>query len=101
MTRVIRIDKILSQDLALRDNADYLFTTIESFPEMQITIDFTDVKSISRSFAHQYIVNKKTSRKMITETNIPRNLAKMFEVVTSKTQRSTLQDLDSMQVLTI
>ena len=49
--------------------------------ENKMQIDFSDVLSISRSFAHQYVTRRKKSQKRITEINLPENVEKMFRVV--------------------
>lgn len=101
MESTIRIDTVLSSDLALRNNANYLFEKIESEHEPKIIVDFSNVRSISRSFADQYVRRKKESKKMITEMNVPVNIAKMFDVVNKPSDKSKLWDLDSMKILTI
>jgi len=52
--KIIRISEKVSKDLALRDIADALFDDIESLTESAVVIDFSEVTSIARSFAHQY-----------------------------------------------
>jgi len=52
-------------------------------------IDFSGIKSITRSFAHQYTVNKIKSDKQIIECEIPLKIKPMFELV--ERQRQGLQ----------
>ncbi len=80
------IKSVLSQDLALRNNADYLFDMIEQEPAQLITLDFSEIRSISRSFAHQYLIrkNKLSSKKNVSEVNVPEGVQRMFDMV-SKT----------------
>jgi hypothetical protein len=61
----IGISKMLSNDLALRAVASDFFSTIESYPEKEVSIDFSNVFSISRSFAHEYHTRKLKTDKMI------------------------------------
>lgn len=101
MEKIIHIkDEILS-DLALRDMADSFFDQLEIMPEDNIQIDFSNICSISRSFAHQFITRKNTTRKTITEINMPENVQKMFRVIHNEiSNKSKLLDMESMQVIT-
>ena len=100
MATIIIKDSI-SRDLALRDYAKIFFNFLESSPDQLITIDFADVLSISRSFAHEYIKNKEKSTKTIQEINIPNNIQRMFDIVTDHTEKAPLIDTDNTKVLTI
>lgn len=77
----IEITKVLSPRLGFRDSAKDLFHMINQLPADTIEIDFTDVKFMSRSFAHEYIQQKKKSRKTILESNISENVRAMFQAV--------------------
>lgn len=68
----------VSPDLALRNTASGFIDQLESRPEYEVVVDFSNVRSISRSFAHEYQTRKIRSRKVITETNVPTNVSKMF-----------------------
>jgi len=78
---VLRIADIISENLAFRDSVDNLFSYIDSLEETNIITDFLGIKSITGSFAHQYLINKKKAIKHITERNIPLDVKKMFELV--------------------
>ena len=52
-------------------------------PFEKIYIDFSEIKSISRSFAHEYSNRKKKTTKLITEINMLENIEKMFRIVNS------------------
>lgn len=97
----IKIRNILSVDLALRDSANQFFDYVDSLPENQITIDFTGIISISRSFAHQYVTRRFNSNKTISEVNIPLNISKMFKVVENPAQKTQLIDLTSIKPIRI
>lgn len=75
------IAKKVSEVLSLRDAADDFFDAIEKSSDASITVNFSNVSFMSRSFAHQYLTRKKQSAKKITETNLPENIRKMFDVV--------------------
>ena len=57
--KVLRLADRISENLAFRDSVDNLFSYIASLEETNIIIDFLGIKSITGSFAHQYITNKK------------------------------------------
>jgi hypothetical protein len=96
------ISKALSKDLALRDSANNLFTKLNKTKNKEIIIDFKNVKSITRSFAHQYQENKTLSKKKIYEENVPTNVSKMFKIITNtNTERAPLINLCTAQTMTI
>jgi hypothetical protein len=78
---VVLVVELLSSDLALRSNAEKLFSNIENRDADTVTVNFDNVTSITRSFAHEYITQRKKSDKTIIEINIPSNIEKMFQVV--------------------
>jgi hypothetical protein len=61
---VLRLANHISENLAFRDSVDNLFSYIASLEETNIIIDFLGIKSITGSFAHQYIINKKRKRRI-------------------------------------
>lgn len=97
----IMISEVLSKDLALRNNADTLFEELNKIKTKEIVIDFRNVKSITRSFAHQYKENKCNSKKIVLEENVPLNISKMFKVVSRTIEREPLINLKTAQVITI
>ena len=97
----IKIKDIISKDLALRDTAQSFFQSLEKNHEREITVDFSEISSISRSFAHEYTLQKEKSSKKIIETNMPENIKKMFDIVKNVTSRTKLIDVDSVPVMTL
>jgi len=84
----IRVVDILSPDLALRANARRLFELVESRAEDEVVLDFAGVETIGRSFAHEYVVRRDSSRKRVTEVNVPENVRRMLDIVkVAKTTR--------------
>ncbi len=79
-TKILMKEKI-SVDLALRDSAREFFELVESLPSEEVVLDFKDVRSISRSFAHEFVDRKRSSQKKVREVNVPQNVRKMFAVV--------------------
>ncbi len=101
MSNHIKISEVLSKDLALRNNANILFKKLDSVKSDKIVLDFKNVESITRSFAHQYKENKLKSNKLILEENVPLNISKMFVVVSRSLERQPLIDTSRTQVITI
>ena len=104
MARLIEIKDIISTDLALREMADMFFTKLELLTDDEISISFANIRSISRSFAHQFIVRRKLSKKKIQEVNLPPHVQKMFTLVEQSVpghQSRKVLDLDSMQTVTV
>jgi len=78
---IISIKDNISPNLSIRKNAINFFETkINNVLLNDIKIDFAEVKSISYSFAHQYITSKRKSGKNIVEINIPDNIHKIMEI---------------------
>jgi hypothetical protein len=100
METIIRIREAVSADLALRRKADNFFDAIEKVPSTTVVIDFSGVKSISRSFAHQYQIRKRSSKKKVSETSLPPFVTKMFDVVIAAKKPSRI-DSDSIPLMTI
>jgi len=89
----------------LRGVADSFFDELERIKEDSIVVDFEGVRSISRSFAHQYVLRKRTSTKKIVEANVPENVSKMLRIIeissaTSKPKHIMI-DPDHVKVITI
>ena len=100
MAKTVRIKEAISPDLALRSRADAFFDNIEQ-SESEVVVDFSGVRSISRSFAQQYLTRKRASRKQIRELHIPAAIAKMFEVVESAAKKTRVVDSDSMPLMSM
>ncbi len=91
---MISIKDQISKDLALRSSAEKLFAYINQLSDTKITLDFSGVTSISRSFAHEYVQNRRTSNKEILEINLSSDIKKMFELVVNNPQKMKLIDED-------
>ncbi len=98
--KVFKLSKLFSKDLVLRDSADKLFDIIEKSPEKRIKIDFSEVSSMTMSFAHEYLISKEKTQKEIVESNISINIKKLFEVVKTPA-RPRLATFDSIQPIPI
>ena len=101
---LIEIKDFVSADLAVRELADLFFSRLEMLPDDQISVSFSDIRSITRSFAHQFIMRKKFSKKRIDVVNLPLHVQKMFKLIeedTPRHQSRKVLDLDSMQVVSL
>lgn len=78
MTHSIIVREILSNNLAVRDNAAYLFQIVEDSPQDDIFIDFEGVDTMTRAFAHEYLGLKSKSNKSVQELNISTELERML-----------------------
>ena len=69
---VIFIRDFISEDLKIKKSAATLVEKlIEDIPSNDIIIDFSNVKSITPEFAHQYLMSKRKIKKEIHEVNLP------------------------------
>ena len=80
-SKTINVASMLSANLALRDTAVKFVLYVEGLPNSEVILDFNDVKTITRSFAHEYCTRKRDIHKRVRETNVSPNVEKMFEVV--------------------
>lgn len=77
----IRVAEEIGSRLILRDSVKSIFTRVRSDPTERVVLDFSGVQFMSRSFAHEYLVNKDASGKVIIEENSPDEVRKMLELV--------------------
>jgi len=99
--QTIMIADTVCSDLAMRQSADNFFDTIERSRSKALIIDFSGVKSISRSFAHEYLLRKEASVIHISEKNIPRNIKKMFAIVRSPSQKERANHQPTVQPIEV
>jgi len=95
----IVVSMILSQDLTLRHNASVLFNRIETSPENHITVDFRNVRTMTRSFAQEYLSRKAKSRKTVKEIHASQNIISMFRGVETVFRKTELIDLKNLVML--
>jgi uncharacterized protein DUF4325 len=101
--KIVRVSEAIAPDLMLRVVAEAFFDEIERSEAKTLILDFTGVRSVSRSFAHQYAIRKKTSKKHLIEANASQEMARMFELVNRNQQasRMTLPRVSKAQVITV
>lgn len=84
----ILVSEVLgTKNLSLRSWADDLFRNLEIRNEKHVTLDFSDIGFMSRSFANQYAKNKKASKKEILEKNMSKELHKMLVIASKKPEK--------------
>lgn len=89
MTTLVLKDRV-SEDLSLRNMVSNIFKAEEFQTSDEVLIDFTGVKSISRSFAHEFLQHKARQQCRVFEINVPSDIKRMFEVVESTKIKSQL-----------
>tara|TARA_Y100000310_G_C20637828_1_gene792173 strand:+ start:1479 stop:1790 length:312 start_codon:yes stop_codon:yes gene_type:complete len=99
-TKILVREKV-AEDLALRDSAREFFDVIESLSTSEVVLDFKDIRSISRSFAHEYNTLKKMSDKKIKEINVPQDVKKMFAVVQEHRVKKPVFNLKAARVVSL
>ena len=69
-----------THDLLLRSWADELFNTLAEKKSQLFTLDFSDIDFVSRTFAHEYLKQKKAFNLPIKEKNMKENVEQMFRI---------------------
>ena len=95
---IIQLSKKIGNDLFLREAANQLFDFVEKHESISVTLDFSSVRTMSRSFAHQYLTRKIKKTKKIVEVNKSQNVNQMFEYVTRSAVRPTVIQTNKMEI---
>jgi STAS-like domain of unknown function (DUF4325) len=80
-SRVVFVAREIAPNLMLGAISDRFFDKLERIQAENITLDFTGVTSVSRSFAHQYVSRRNKTRKHIKEVNMNANISRMLRLV--------------------
>jgi len=101
--RTVRVSEAIAPDLMLRVVAEAFFDEIERSEDKTLILDFTAIRSVSRSFAHQYAIRKRASKKHLVEANMSPEIARMFELVNRNQQasRMILPRVSKAEVITV
>lgn len=91
----------MSEDLALRHAAARLFERVDGMSASKVIMDFEGVKTITRSFAHEYLQRKKASKKHVEEMNVPPDVQRMLEIVLAAQHDKKRVDLGAVTVTTL
>lgn len=84
----LRVKKIISEHLVFRDSVSTLFQDLKRRKNTNVVLDFSDVKSISRSFAQEYLKQKKNHSFTLKEKNMSPEIKKMFDAVKNHQKKS-------------
>lgn len=93
---VISIKNVISPRLLYNKEALYFFQReLSKIVVDNVVIDFSDVKSMSSSFARQYVTCKiQIKRKKIREINVPDNINTIIELA-----RQDIDDQSTQQIM--
>ena len=97
----LKVSQAVGPDLATRNGCDNMFKLIEQSQDANITLDFSRVSSISRSFAHEYIMKKRLSSKTVSEIHVPTSVRKMLEFVENQQSKKKPVENNNMKTVTI
>ena len=77
----VNIEKEIHKNLGMRSTAEIFFNNLDS-NFSKIIIDFKDVEFVSRSFAQEYVYQKKQRNSEIIEKNMSEFVKNMLDIVT-------------------
>lgn len=87
----IMIVKMINSNLGMRSSAKNFFEDLNNISNTKLVINFENVKFMSRSFAQEYVQQKKRTNKIIIEKNKPKDVQCMLNVVkNSKKPKSSI-----------
>lgn len=90
MISSIKVAEVVAPDLAIRENAKRLILLANDKRDNIIELDFSDVFSISRSFAHELVIQIEKSSKTIRFVDVPSNIKRMLDFVELTHRRNLL-----------
>ena len=77
---VVFIRDFISADLDFKKSAiTFVEKVVKDVPSDDIIIDFSNVKSITPEFAHQYLISKRKIKKDIHEVNLPSHVESILK----------------------
>lgn len=94
----IVVKDLLSEDLAMRASAADLFKAIESTHSAYVEIDFSGIRSCTRSFADEYDTLKHHSSKTIRETNMPTPVHQLLMAVANPKKKDQVVDIERLKI---
>jgi hypothetical protein len=98
---ILKVSQVVGPDLATRNGCDNLFKQIQQIQDVKVTLDFSGISSISRSFAHEYFVKKNMSIKTVSETHVPLSVKQMLEFVKKKPSKKKPVESNKLKSVTI
>lgn len=89
---VVSIKDIVSSHLTIDNKAQFFFENdLSKIIIDRIVVDFSQVKSISNSFAYQYLVSKKASKMKVIEINVPHFVCQVMNLMQSEIEGTKRQ----------
>jgi hypothetical protein len=77
---VVFIRDFISANLDIKKSAiTFVEKVVKDLPSDDIIIDFSNVKSITPEFAHQYLISKRKIKKDIHEVNLPSHVESILK----------------------
>ncbi|MDR3222424.1 MAG: hypothetical protein LBT66_01625 [Methanobrevibacter sp.] len=97
----IKLEKIVNHTiLGMRYIAENLFNdVINKNASMNILIDFQNITFMSRSFAQEYVYQKRNTNAEIVEKNMDDNVRKMFDVVIKSLKEEEIDVEDQQHII--
>jgi len=92
--KTISVNKYLHGGLSLRSYAKDIMNDVLKHQDCEISLDFNDVEYISRSFAHELIMDKRNTKKTVTFINKNPNVDAMFCVVESSINQTNTRKIN-------
>jgi hypothetical protein len=92
------IKACLSEDLSTRNRTAHFFEMMGSSDATSVVVNFAQVKSITRSFADEYVKRKRASKLNIQESNVPNNVQKMFEIVSAPADKKRVVNIANLRI---
>jgi hypothetical protein len=94
----IVVKELLSEDLAMRTSAADLFKAVESTASDSVEVDFSGIRSCTRSFADEYDKLKHLSSKTVRETNMPISVHQLLMAVANPKKKDQVVDIERLKV---
>lgn len=88
----VRISDQINPNLTIRGGAKVFFDYIENIPGDEILINFEGSKFISRSFAQEYVIQKRLIDKKIDEVEVPPQIESILKLV-EKSSKPNVKEL--------
>jgi len=99
----ISLFKEFGKNVVTRTSVQVLFDKVTRYKSTSLIMDFSDVEFISRSCVHEYLKQKKKSKKHITEEHVPDVVKQMMKIVDDqmKTKKAKVKFIKLHSVTTI
>jgi hypothetical protein len=91
----IRLKEFFGSSLFLRAHVDELFDYIDSREDTSFVVDFENIQSMSRSFAHEFIHRLNESENDVSLINESENIKKLFDIVREPKKKFIVTNFNS------